>query len=86
MLVAVSQVLHSVSSLTFVRIQRRKTDFLIMDSCGDVRLRAVSTEVFCSSVLSAAHHILAGPKDEIPQQMLAFWCECKKVFAYILNV
>lgn len=43
-LVVVSQVVQQ----PFVRIQWSQTDFLIMDSCGDVCLKAACEEVLCS--------------------------------------
>lgn len=43
-------------------------------------------EVFLSSVLSTAHHILTGTKDDVFQQMLAFFSvNAKKMFAYNLT-
>lgn len=41
--------------------------------------------MYASKQRAKKYCVLTGPKDDILQQMLAFWCECKAVFAYNLT-
>lgn len=78
-------------SLVFSHVQweSRQTDFPIMDSCGDLLLKAASTGSFCSSAADCSlkfmsavsikwHRSHRTVKDEGPPQMVP------KVFVYTL--